>query len=103
MRLRAKSWRLTFPESPFASRTSPLMREATTFEAMEHAGYTRSTMTSHYTVVALTRREQAVRRAQEGLFGSQEKKGLTVASLLSLRNLVGPPRFELGTSFTPNT
>jgi hypothetical protein len=44
----------------------------TTFEAMEQAGHTRSTMTSHYMVVAQARREQAVRRVQERLFGSQE-------------------------------
>lgn len=30
---------------------------------------------SHYTVIALTRREQALHRVQERLFGSREKKG----------------------------
>jgi integrase len=62
---------------------------ATPFEAMEQAGHTRSTMTSHYTVVALTRREQAVRRVQERLFGIQEKKGPTVASLRIVRDCAG--------------
>jgi hypothetical protein len=59
---------------------------------MEQAGHTRSTMTSHYTVVALTRREEAVRRVQERLFGSQEKKGPTVASL----KMCGIMRDEIG-------
>jgi hypothetical protein len=41
----------------FRRQNINLMQEegATTFEAMEQAGHTRSTMTSHYTVVALTR------------------------------------------------
>jgi integrase len=44
----------------FRRQNITLMQEegATTFEAMEQAGHTRSTMTSHYTMVALTRREQ---------------------------------------------
>ena len=40
-------------------KITPMQEEgATPFEAMEQAGHTRLTMTSHYTVVALTRREQ---------------------------------------------
>jgi len=35
------------------------------------------------------RREQAVRRVQERLFGSQEKKGPTVASLKIARDCAG--------------
>jgi len=62
---------------------------ATPFEAMEQAGHTRSTMTSLYTVVALTRREQAVERVQERLFGKQEKKGPSVASLKLVRDIAG--------------
>jgi hypothetical protein len=62
---------------------------ATTFEAMEQAGYTRSTMTSEYTIVALARREQAVRRVQERLFGKQEKKGPKVVSLKVVRDCAG--------------
>ena len=75
----------------FRRQNITLMQEegATTFEAMEQAGHTRSTMTSHYTVVALTRREQAVRRVQERLFGSQEKKGPTAASLKIVRDCAG--------------
>ena len=75
----------------FRRQNITLMQEegATTFEAMEQAGHTRSTMTSHYTVVALTRREQAVRRVQERLFGSQKKKGPTVASLKIVRDCAG--------------
>jgi len=37
----------------------------------------------------LTRREQAVGRVQERLFGSQEKKGPTVASLKIVRDETG--------------
>ena len=75
----------------FRRQNITLMQEegATTFEAMEQAGHTRSTMTSHYTVVALTRREQAVRRVQERLFGLPEKKGPTVASLKIVRDNAG--------------
>jgi integrase len=75
----------------FRRQNITLMQEegATPFEAMEQAGHTRSTMTSHYTVVALTRREQAVRRVQERLFGKQEKRGPTVASLKIVRDCAG--------------
>ena len=62
---------------------------ATPLEAMEQAGHTRSNMTSHYTVVALTRREQAVEHVQERLFGKQEKKGPGVASLKLVRDIAG--------------
>ena len=73
---------------------------ATTFEAMEQAGHTRSTMTSHFRVVALTRREQAVRRAQERLFGSHPPKLCGVVRDKIRVYLVGPPGFEPGTSCT---
>jgi hypothetical protein len=56
---------------------------------MEQAGHTRSTMTNLYTVVALTRREQAVERVQERLFAKQEKKGPSVASLKLVRDIAG--------------
>lgn len=74
----------------FRRQNITLMQEdATTFEAMQQVGHTRSTMTSHYTVVGLARREQAVLRVQERLFGSQEKKGPTVASLRIVRDKMG--------------
>ena len=37
---------------------------ATTFETMEQAGHTRSTMTSKSTVITLARHEKPVRRVQ---------------------------------------
>ncbi len=66
----------------FRRQNITLMQEegATTFEAMEQAGHTRSTMTGEYTIVALARREQAVRRVQERLFGAPKKKGPAAAS-----------------------
>ncbi len=42
---------------------------ATAFEAQAQGGHSRPTMTSEYTIVGLKRREQAVRRVQERLFG----------------------------------
>jgi hypothetical protein len=61
-------------------------------EAMEQAGHTRSTMTSEYTIIALARREQAVRRVQERLFGDQERKGPKVVSLKVVRDETGVKR-----------
>jgi hypothetical protein len=42
-------------------------------------------MTSEYTIIALARREQAVRRVQERLFGDQERKGPKVPKVVSLQ------------------
>lgn len=45
---------------------------ATAFEAMAQAGHSRPSMTGEYTIVGFERREQAVRRLQERLFGSPQ-------------------------------
>lgn len=42
---------------------------ATPFEAMAQAGHSRPVMTSEYTVIGLERREEAVRRLQDRIFG----------------------------------
>ncbi len=55
----------------FRRQNPPLIQEegATAIEAQAQAGHSRPVMTSEYAVVGLDRREMAVRRAQQRLFG----------------------------------
>jgi integrase len=58
----------------FRRQNVTLMQEegATVFEAQAQAGHSKPAMTWEYTVVGLDRREKAVLRVQQRLFGQAE-------------------------------